>query len=163
METEKVKMFINNINERWELHKPEDEGKQMVALCLAFVVDRRFAQEDGLEMRLAVSFGGNPFSRNAPRGFLPPPVRPGKFVFGIHVVGTKGKQIALYDQWFDARAAEECETAEEADAIANAILREISDSQYVMDVCSDPEEAGAVQESTNWPVEEFEVVSGESL
>jgi hypothetical protein len=158
-----VQSCLMRINDFWRLHEPEDKTKQNVVRCLAFVLDRRFVEEDELEMRLGVSFGGNPFLPNVPRGFLPPPVRPGEYIFGIHVIGTKGNQVALFDQWFDAREAGKCKTLEEAVEVANAILGEISNDHYVRDVCSDPEDAGTVQHSSRWLIEMFEIVNGENL
>jgi hypothetical protein len=158
-----VQACLKRINDFWRLHEPEDKTKENPVRCLAFVLDRRFVEEDELEMRLGVSFGGNPFLPNVPRGFLPPPVRQGEFIFGIHVIGTKGNQVALFDQWFDAREAGKCKTVEEAVEVANAILGEISDDHYLMKVCSDPEGVGAVQNSNRWLIEKFEIVNGESL
>ena len=154
---------VGRANEVWRLHEPEDKSSENPALCQLFLVDRRFVEEDGLEMRLAISFGGNPFLRDVPRGFLPPPILPGKFIFGIHIVGTKGRQIAMYDQWADAREAAGCETIGRAFEIAEAILSGMSDAEYANRACSELDGPCNVQLSDQRQVEDFEIVAGESL
>lgn len=156
---------ITRINELWSLHGPKDQKAKDSVLCQLFVVDRRFVATDmgEIELRLGISFGGNPFSPDVPRGFLPPPVLPGKFIFGIHVVGTKGQQIGLCDKFMDARQAPDSITLEEAWKEANAILQAMSDSEYARLVSEDPRNPGPLQLSERWQIEDFEVVSAESL
>jgi hypothetical protein len=154
---------LKRIDELWYLHEPEDENAHDPVLCNAFVVDRRYVDDDGLELRLGVSFGGNPFLPNVRRGFVPPPILPGKFIFGIHLVGTRGDKIALYDRWYDARQAADAQTVETAFEVANSILRDIPDSEYAMHVSSTPRNPGNLKLSDRWLIEEFEIVPGESL
>jgi hypothetical protein len=159
----RIEECIKRINELWYLHEPEAENTRDPVLCLALVVDRRYVDDEGLELRLGVSFGGNPFLPNVPRGFVPPPILPGKCIFGIHLVGTRGDKIALYDRWYDARPAADDQTVETAFEIANSILRDIPDSEYARGVSSTPRNPGKLQLSDQRLVEEFEIVPGESL
>jgi hypothetical protein len=159
----RIEECIKRINELWYLHEPEDENAHDPVLCLAFVVDRRYVDDAGLELRLGVSFGGNPFLPNVPRGFVPPPILPGKYIFGIHLVGTRGDKIALYDRWYDARPAADNQTVESVFEVATSILRDIPDAEYAMGVSSTPRNPGNLQLSGQWLVEDFEIVPGESL
>jgi hypothetical protein len=90
-------------------------------------------------------------------------ILPGKFIFGIHVFGTKGNKIGLYDQWFNARQARDTLTIEAAVEIAKWILRETSNSEYTRHVSSWPQELGIVQLSDERSIDAFEIVPSDSI
>jgi hypothetical protein len=163
--SERVAACIERINELWGLHEPENENAKDPVRCQLFVVDRRWVPLDmtDVELRLGISFGGNPFLPDVPRGFVPPPILPGKYIFGIHVVGTKDHQITLYDQFSDARQASDSITLEEAWEHAKSILQKMSDSEYASFASENPRNPGRVQSSGRWLIEDFEVLPGESL
>ena len=97
---------IDRINQLWGLHEPEDEELRTQSRCLAFAIDRRdIDSPEGVEMRVGVSFGPPVVGPETKQGFFPIPVQPGQFVFGVHLIGTKGNQLTLYDRWKDALAA----------------------------------------------------------
>ena len=147
----------------WVVHEPEDENAENPVRCLAFLVDRRYVEDEGVELRLGVSFGGNPFLPNVPRGFVPPPILPGKFIFGIHLVGTKDNKITLFDQFSDARQASDSLTIDEAIVLGRSILREMSDVQYALDVTSKANRAERIQISDRWQIYDFAVMPGEGF
>src|SRR5262245_51680067 len=90
---------LERINELWNLHAGLEAATGTEGRCLAFAIDRRHLDRDGVEMRLGVSFGHNPSPARTKKGSLPISAPPSKFVFGIHLVGTKGNQLAIYDKW----------------------------------------------------------------
>src|SRR5262245_43895248 len=99
---------LEGINAVWGPHSRRDGGDAGEYRCLAFAIGRRYieAEFDPSEsLRVGVSFGNNPFTPEMATGFVPPPVLPGEFVFGIHLIGTKGRELRCYDEWFSAREA----------------------------------------------------------
>ena len=156
--SDRVAACIERINEFWYLHEPEDENAKNPVRCQMFVVDRRYVKDGEVELRLGISFGGNPFLPDMPRGFVPPPILPGKFIFGIHRVGTNGDQISLYDQFTDARQASDSLTIEGAIETARSILREMSDSEYARYMGSSANDPKKIQLSDRWLIEHFEIL-----
>jgi hypothetical protein len=152
---------IDRINELWKLHEPEDEKLGMESRCLAFVIDRRYIDSEGVEMRLGISFGNPVVGPETQQGFLQIPVRPGKFVFGLHEIGTKGNQLTLYDRWMDAIDVGGCTDPVEAEEKARAILDKMSDEDYYRQV-----EAlnvqGPLKVSNAYLLEDFEILEGEA-
>jgi hypothetical protein len=153
---------IDRINELWQLHEPEDEELKTEGRCLAFAIDRRYIDSpEGIEMRLSVSFGPPVVGSETEQGFLPIPVQPGQFVFGLHQIGTKGNQVTLYDKWMDARDASGCTDPVEAEMKARAILEAMTDEEYLTTVRSMDCE-GPVKVSSIHLLEDFEVLEGEA-
>ena len=161
--SELVAPCIERINKLWGIHEPEDQCAANPVRCLAFLVDRRYVEDEGVEWRLGVSFGGNPFLPNVPRGFVPPPILPGRFIFGIHLVGTKDNKITLFDQFSDARQASDSLTIDEAIVLGRSILREMSDVQYARDLVSNANHPARIQISDRWQIYDFEVMPGEGF
>jgi hypothetical protein len=153
---------LRQINEVWHLHDA-DKFPEASASCLAFVVDRRTVEEHGIEFRLAVSFGENPFPLGKPKGFLTPHPMPGKHSFGIHLVGTRGSRMALFDQWCDAREANEPEGPDRAEETARAILAAISDEDYARHVSPVPHAPLPLTVSELLPLDEYEMAHDEWL
>jgi hypothetical protein len=153
---------IDRINDLWGLHEPEDEELKTEGRCLAFVIDRRYIEgPEGVEMRLGVSFGPPVVGPETQQGFLPIPVRPGRVVFGLHNIGTKGNQLTLYDKWMDARDAGGCTDTVEAEEKARAILEAMNDEEYLAAVRAMDCE-GPVKVSSIHLLEDFEVLEGEA-
>jgi hypothetical protein len=148
---------LRKIDEIWKLHGPVGPSEPSAG-CLAFVVDRRHVEEDGIELRLAVSFGENLFPPGRPKGFLTPHPMPGKHCFGTHVVGTRGGRMGLLDQWYDAREAGGLEDPARAEEVARAILAGISDDDYARHVASVPRSRPPVTVSAPLPRDEYEIV-----
>src|SRR4051794_33913502 len=134
--TEKPAEF-RQIDEVWGLHDlartladPPSGGVG----CVAFVVDERYIPADfdpQVELRLAASFGDNPYPATRSRGFCEPEPTSEKFRFGVHRIGIRGKRMAVYDMWYDARPADGCDDAEAAGRRAGEILAGITDEDYV--------------------------------
>jgi hypothetical protein len=95
-----------------------------------FVVDSRFVEEDGIEARLAVSFGPN-VSGSFGQILMPRPVD-GPYLLGMHTVGTepRNKILRMHDMWYNGRAytAELSQLA--AMRAAQLWLDELSDADY---------------------------------
>ena len=112
-------------------------------------------------MRLGISFGNPVVGPETQQGFLQIPVRPGKFVFGLHEIGTKGNQLTLYDRWMDAIDAGGCTDPVEAEEKARAILDKMSEEDYYRQV-----EAlnvqGPLKVSSTYLLQDFEVLEGEA-
>jgi hypothetical protein len=153
---------LRQINEVWHLHDAE-KLPEASAGCLAFVVDRRAVDEHGIEFRLAVSFGENPFPPGKPKGFLTPHPMPGKHCFGVHIVGTRGGRMALFDQWYDAREADGLESPGQSEGPARAILAAISDEDYAGHVSPDLHAPLPVTVSELLPLDDYEMVHDEWL
>jgi hypothetical protein len=154
---------IERINELWSLHEPEDEGLKTEGRCLAFVIDRRYIDDpEGVEIRLGVSFGPPVVGPETEQGFLPIPVQPGEFVFGLHGIGTKGNQLTLYDKWMTALNAGGCTDRVEAEAKGRAILGAMSDEEYVTMVRESRDDQRPLKVSSRYLLEDFEVVEGEA-
>lgn len=163
---EQITANLTRIDELWGLHEHREPDAAVEGRCLAFVLDRRFLKDEdieGLQFRLGVSFGHNPFTPEMATGFLPPPVLPGRLVFGIHVVGVKDRQLTLYDQWYSARPAGECEDPDQALAIARSILDGMSDEEYHGHVRESRDDKRPLHRSDLHPFEELEVVQGEAF
>jgi hypothetical protein len=157
---------LDRINELWGIH--EHHGREATGdeRCLAFAVGRRYLElEDnaGIQYRLGVSFGHNPFTPEMATGFVPPPVLPGRFVFGLHLIGIKGNQVALYDQWVDAREAGDCEDPEQAIHLARSIADSMPDEEYLVNVRESRDDKGPLRISDLHLLEELEIVDGEAF
>jgi hypothetical protein len=153
---------LARIDELWWLHEHRDPNARTDGRCTAFVVDSRFVKEDDIELRLAVSYGDNPFTEEMNCGFVPPPVCPGTHVFGIHVVGTRDSLITLFDQWYDAREATGHETPEAVESRAREILASISDTEYANSTASFNGQH-ELRRTPDRSIEDFEILPGESL
>jgi hypothetical protein len=121
---------LDRINELWNIHafgvRPGAAGR-----CLALIVDRRYVLTCGFEGRLAVSFGDNPFTPEMASGFVPPPVKPGKYLFGLHNVGISDGRLSIFDMWMDSvESPVDCTSPEYVLRTAQAILDKVSDEQY---------------------------------
>lgn len=162
--TDRRQAALARIDELWWLHEHRDPNSGINGRCTAFVVDPRYLQEEGddVEMRLAVSYGDNPFTEEMNCGFIPPPVCPGSHVFGIHVVGTRDSLITLFDQWFDAREVTGRETIEDVENRAREILASIPDTEYANSVSSFKGQH-ELRRSPDRSIQDFEVLPGESL
>jgi hypothetical protein len=157
--------FIDRINEVWGLHERRNEAPGPEGRLLAFFIDPRSVEFEGIEMRLAVSFGENPVTPETKQGwFLPIPALPGKYVFGLHLVGTRGNKLAMFDKWQDAREAPaDCTGAIEIERAARSILESISDEKYFDSVGEEPKDKGPVKVSSLLPLEEYEPVNDDEL
>lgn len=154
---------IDQINRLWGLHEPEDERLKTEGRCLAFVIDRRYVEREGAEMRLGVSFGHAVVGPETDQGFLPIPVKPGKFVFGLHEIGTKGNQLTIYDSWLNAFEAGGCTDAVEAETKARSILESRSDEEYAALVRESKDDKRPLQVSERCLLEDFEVVEANAF
>lgn len=153
---------IERINQLWMLQEPRSDGLER-GRCLAFVIDRRYRDTpEGVEMRLAVSFGNPVVDPVTEEGFLPIPGHPGEFVFGVHEVGTKDNQLTIYDSWIDALHAGGCTDPAEAEAKGRAILDAMSDEEYLVSVRESKDDSGPLEVSSRYLLEDFEVVEGEA-
>lgn len=163
---------IERINEMWELHKPYPEPYEGAILCLAFAISSQYVEAEGIEWRLGVSYGGNPCPPElAPsphlereRPFVMWPDQPGKFIFGIHVIGTQGNKISIFDNWYDSRKAEDNLTSEQALQVANIILEGIPDSYYAKHAAPGrKDDHHEVKRSSKLLLEDLEVMFGEGF
>jgi hypothetical protein len=154
---------LDRINELWELHKHHDEEAATVeGRCLAFVIDPRYIEGEhwpGTAVRLAVSFGHPVVGSETKQGLVALPVHPGKFVFGLHGIRTKGNQLTRYGEWQEALDAGGCTDPVQAEAKARAILEAISDEDYIWRASS-PDYDGPVRVSSVYLLEDFEVLQG---
>jgi len=160
-----IETNLNNIDELWAIHEHRDPATKIDGHCLAFAVDGRWLKADwdpDTKLRMGVSFGHNPFTPEMKTGFVPPPVRPGEFVFGLHLVATHARQLTLYDMWYDAREAGDCRDAALAFDRAAQILAAIPDDEYLLMVsekkCDGP--LSGVDDAT---FGQLEVVRGEAF
>ncbi len=134
------------------------------AACLAFVIDPRYLELEGHESRLAVSFGDNVMIPEVEQGFLPIRVVPGKLVFGVHNIGTRGNKLAIFDQWMDTREAPaDCTDAVAGEKAARAILESIGDAEYLAVVREDPQDPGPLKVSSLLPLDEYELLRDDEL
>jgi hypothetical protein len=83
---------------------------------------------------------------------------PGRYCFGIHLVGTRGGRIALFDQWYDAREAGRVDTPDRAEEAARAILAGFSDEEYARHVSPDLHNVLPVRIAEPLPFDEYEMV-----
>lgn len=123
---------LRRIDELWELHRHRDSAATVDGRCLAFVMDGRYLESPawrGVRVRLAVSFGHNPFTPGM-EAFIPPPIVPGEFAFGLHSVAQQGNLLTLYDEWIAARPAGRCRSLVLARECATQFLGSIDDSEY---------------------------------
>lgn len=114
---------IDRINELWRTHEA-DATTDLDTRCTAFVIDPRYVPcESGFELRLAASYGMNPFAgaADAPAG---------SHRFGIHVVGILEDQVTIFEEWIDDRAAAAGESVEAAERAGRAVLAAIPDGEY---------------------------------
>jgi hypothetical protein len=157
--------IIDRMNEVWGLHERRYKAPGPEGRCLAFFIDPRSVEFEGIEMRLGVSFGDNPVTPETKQGwFLPIPALPGKYVFGLHLVGTRDHKLAMFDQWQDAREAPaDCTDASEVERAARSILESISDDKYFDSVGEEPKDKGPVKVSSLLPLDKYELVRDEEL
>lgn len=153
---------INRINDLWRLHRHWDPASGTEGCCLAFVTDRRYIEDEGVELRLGVSFGHNVVSAETRQGLIGIPVHPGKFVFGFHLIGVKGNQVTLYDKWTDAQDAGASADPVQGEERARAVLDAMSDEAYLGHVRSSLEDKRPLKVSSPYLLEDFEVVEGEA-
>ena len=88
---------------------------------------------------------------------------PGKFIFGIHLVGTRDNKITLFDQFSDARRASDSLTIDEAILVGRSILREMPDVEYARVLPSNANDPARIQVSDRWQIYDFEVMPGEGF
>ncbi len=138
---------IERINEVWDLHQPRDEEMGIEGRCLAFVIDRRYIEQDGIEMRLGISFGTPVVGPETEQGFLPIPVVPGEVVFGLHLIGIRDNRMSVFDSWMDSIEAGGCTDAAEAEKKARTILDSKSDEEYAALVHASPDDKRPLQVS----------------
>ena len=134
--------------------------------CLAFAVGRRHLEledHEGLQLRVGVGFGHNPFTPEMATGFVPPPILPGRFVFGLHLIANRGHQLTIYDEWMDAREAGVCEDTEQALVLARSIVETMPDEEYLVCVRESRDDKGPLKTSDLHLLEDFEVVRGEAF
>jgi len=155
---------IERINQLWRLHKPWDETSATNGRCMAFAIDSRYIDgpEGAVELRLGVSFGHNVVTPETNQGLVGIPVHPGKYVFGMHLIGIKGNQLTLYDKWMDAQDAGDSADTLQGEERARAILESISDAAYLPLVSADNCK-GPIKVSSRQLLDEFEVVKGEAF
>lgn len=123
---------LKRINELWELHRHRGPVASVSGQCLAFVMDGRYLESPawiGVRVRLAVSFGHNPFTPGM-KAVVPPPIVPGEFVLGLHSVAQRGHLLTVYDEWIAARPAGRCRSPVLARECATQFLASIDDSDY---------------------------------
>jgi hypothetical protein len=150
--------ILHRVDELWAIHTYGcDLEAEVQHGCLALIVDPRYVMYCGFESRLAVSFGNNPFSAEMVSGFVPPPYEPGKYLFGVHNVGVLGNQLSLYDMWMSSQRSSDGVSAEYVFRTAEMMLSQISDEEYRMQ-CGGKENAGALERSEVWLLEEMEIV-----
>ena len=150
--------ILDRVDELWAIHTYGCDLEAEVAHgCLALIVDPRYVKYCGFESRLAVSFGVNPFSSEMVGGFVPPPYKPGEYLFGLHNVGVVGNQLSLYDMWMSSEQSTECVSAEYVLRTAERMLSQISDEEYRRQ-CSDKGNVGALERSKAWLLEQMEIV-----
>ena len=154
--------ILDRVDELWAIHKHLDLQAEAQSCCLALVVDPRYVTYCGFESRLAVSFGNNPFSPEMGSGFVRPPYKPGKYLFGLHNVGVLGRQLSLYDMWMDSQSAIDCVSAEYVLRTSQMILSRMSDEEYRKE-CSHKQDMGELQRSEVWLLEQMEIVPIEHL
>lgn len=163
--SERKQPIIDRINEFWGLHERRYESPGPEGRCLAFFIDPRSVDFEGIQMRLAVSFGDNPVTPETKQGrFLPIPAVPGKYVFGLHLVGTRGNKLAMFDQWQEScEAPADCTDASEVERAARSILESISDEKYFDSAGEEPKDKGPVKVSSLLLLEEYQLVRDEEL
>ena len=62
-----------------------------------------------------MSYGDNPFPLDREKGWLEPDPMPGKRCFGVHMIGTRGSRITVFDQWMDGNEAVGVDGVEQAE------------------------------------------------
>ena len=140
---------IERINELWGIHVHHGRDATGDERCLAFAVGRRHLEiedHEGLQFRVGVSFGHNPFTPEMATGFVPPPILPGRFVFGLHLIANKGHQLTIYDEWMDAREAGVCEDPEQALVLACSIVDAMPDERVLRVRPGIPRRQGAAED-----------------
>jgi len=156
---ERKQASIERINELWGLHEhlQASDGERR---CLAFAIDRRYLDTpEGVELRVGVSFGHNVVPPEVEPGLILLPSHPGRFVFGLHVIRTRGNQLTLSVRWRDARAAGGCTNAVQGEEEARDILESISDADYSVWVAEGPNHTRPLKVSSFRRLEDFEIVA----
>jgi len=151
---------LGRINDLWQLHEHLNEASE--GRCLAFAIDSRYLEREGLQWRVGVSFGDNVVTPEPEQGFLGIPVHPGEFIFGLHVLASNGDKLSLYDKWMDTRAAGDCKDPEEGEKMARSILASMSDADFLASVRESEDEKGPLKVSSLHLLEDFEVVDAEA-
>lgn len=159
----RLEACVARINEMWKLHRPYPQPYEGAILCLAFAISSQYVKAEGIEWRLGVSYGGNPCPLEL-GPYVMWPAQPGKFIFGIHVIGTRGNKISIFDNWYDSRKAEDNLTGEQALQMANSILEGIPDSYYAMHAApGTKDDRHEVKRSSKLLLEDLEVMLGEGF
>jgi hypothetical protein len=126
--------------------------------CLVFVVDDRlvvadFDPEKKTELRLATTFGDNIWPEYRQRGFLELAPAPGKFLYGLHMIGIREKRMTIFDKWMNGFTADDATTVEQAERQAREILAGISDEQYASPVKNGSRDGPTPKVKRSAPVE----------
>lgn len=150
--------MLDRVDELWAIHTYGcDLEAEVQHGCRALIVDPRYVKCCGFESRLAVSFGRNPFSPEMVSGFVPPPYKPGEYLFGLHNVGLQGSQLSLFDMWMISEQSAEGVSAEYVLRTAERMLSRVSDEEYRRQ-CSDKGNVGTLERSAVWLLEQMEIV-----
>jgi hypothetical protein len=149
---------IERVNDLWGLHKHLQKSENGQC-CLAFVIDRRYLDgPEGVELRVGVSFGHNVVPPEIEPGLILLPSHLGRFVFGLHLIRTRGNQVTLGVRWRDARGAGDCTDAVQGEKKARAILESISDADYPAWVREWQDGKRPLKVSSRQLLEDFEII-----
>lgn len=150
---------VARINQLWIIH--HKEGSPDASECLACLLDERFVESHSMQWRIALSFGHNPFTPEMACGFIPPPVHPGKYVFGLHMVATKNDQLTLYDQWMEGFESGDDGDIDKAVVHGEQLLKAITPDAFLVHVLEDPH---AIDRTIQYRLSvEPDVVQGEAF
>jgi hypothetical protein len=90
-------------------------------------------------------------------GFVPPPFKPGKYLFGIHNVGVSGNWLSIFDMWMDsAESPIECVSAEYVLRTSQIMLDVISDELYLK-LAGNKDENEVLARSDVWLLDDLQV------
>lgn len=161
--TNRKQANLEQLSDLHQIYRQSDNGAELSGGCLAFVLDKRFMPDREIELRLGVSYGDNIFSTTRKPCFLPDPVVPGKFAFVLHVIGTRGDRMCIFDQNFDAFEAGVYDDISDAEKKAMSILESIDDEKYSHLVEDGFGGRSPLQISDRYLLEDFELVLDEQL
>lgn len=154
--------FIARLNDTFDLHAYWNRDAGIETKCLALIVDERYVLDFGIQLRLAVSFGDNPFSETMPPVFVRPPILPGEFIFGVHLVGTRDSSMSIFDKWCDGFEAGDCTQSDDAIRRATDYLQSLSDADYCRNCASDPSNIPEPSKSLGLNLDNYSLVANES-
>lgn len=182
---ERTLSSLKRIDELWRLHEQKDAPADSEGRCVAFVIDSRYIDSpNGVQMRMAVSFGDNPmfpaskektrvvpwfdFSGGPPtsksrKKFYGQPFLTGQFVFGRHMVGIKGNRLTIYEKWQDGWLAGDCTDGAQGEERAREMLDSMSDADYLTAVRGGNYPDATLKVSGPCLLEDFEVAEGEAF